>query len=98
MLIGKEISIASRNVDERREEADHKRLRRLWLAALAVSGPVGIGCGIVGLLSSFLAAEGVIPASSAVRLVVPILIVSSLTLLMLTAHALDRLHSLKNGK
>lgn len=71
--------------------------KALWACALGVSGTVGIGSGVAGLLLSFLAAEGVVEASSGIRLAVPILIVLSLTSFMLFAHAMDRLQE-KQGR
>jgi len=72
------------------------QLRRpFWSCALALSGLVGIGSGIAGLLLSFLAAQDLVEPSSDVRLAVPILIVLSLTSFMGFAHAMDRLQVTK---
>lgn len=72
--------------------------KAFWACALAMSGIVGIGGGIAGLLLSFLAAEGAVEPSSGVRLAVPALIVLSLTSLMGFAHAMDRLHEMNDRK
>ena len=69
-----------------------------WACSLAICGAAGIGCGVAGLLLSFLAAEGVLDPSSRVRLAVPILIVISLTSFMCFAHAMDRLQEAKERK
>lgn len=93
----KEISnISAGAVRSTEVEATHRSRRLvLWAWMLATSGLFGIGSGIAGLVLSFLAAEGVVEANSGVRLAVPILIVSSLSLLMVAAHAMDRLQSLR---
>lgn len=84
--------LTSRSVVDADVRSERNKGRTIWLAVLAISGLGGIGVGIAGLLLSFLTAEGVIPASSSVRLIVPILIVGSLTLFMCSAHALDHLY------
>lgn len=96
MFTAKEISTTSSVDIERETSIERSRARILWLAGLVISGLGGIGSGFSGLLLSFLVAEGVIPASSSVRLIVPILIVASLTLLMCAAHSLDRLSALRD--
>lgn len=86
--------LASRIVTRSGVRKDQNRLRATWLAAITIFGLGGVGAGSAGLLISFLVAEGVIPADSSVRWIVPMLIVASLTLLMGTAHALDRLNQI----
>lgn len=71
--------------------------KAFWACALAVSGIVGVSGGIVGLLLSLLASEGVIERNSGVRLAVPSLIVASLTAFMVFAHSMDRLQEMKSG-
>lgn len=94
---GKDHSIASGIIvaSSRTGTSTTDRARKLWLAAMAISGVFGIASGVVGLVLSFLAAEGVVDASRSVRLAVPALIVASLALMMLSAHAMDRLHAIK---
>ena len=67
----------------------------VWAWMLAVSSLAGIGSGIAGLILSFLAAESIVRPNSGVRLAVPILIVSCLSLLMVAAHAMDRMQDLR---
>ncbi|MDI1242668.1 MAG: hypothetical protein PSX80_12195 [bacterium] len=70
--------------------------RASWACALALSGVVGVGAGVAGLLLSFLAAEDLVEPGSSVRLAVPMLIVLSLTSFMGFAHAMDRLQDTRD--
>ena len=98
MVNREQISYTANVAIRAQERAKSDRRRVLWLAASALSGISGIACGIAGLVLSFLAAEEIVPASSGVRLAVPILIVLSLSLLMWCAHSLDRLYQIRIEK
>jgi uncharacterized membrane protein YhaH (DUF805 family) len=91
-----EISAISAGSATPSQEASGRRRRKVfWVWVLAGSGLIGIASGIGGLILSFLAAESVVHPGSNVRLAVPILIVSCLSLFILAAHAMDRLHNLR---
>ena len=62
-----------------------------WAVLIAFSVGTGAVSGLAGLALSFLAAEAIVDPSSYVKFLVPVLIVLSLSLLMLAAHAMDRL-------
>jgi hypothetical protein len=98
MATREQISLTASIPIRTEEKAGSDRRRTAWLTALALSGLAGIGCGIAGLVLSSFAAQGFVGASSAVRLAVPILVVLSLSLLMCSAHCLDRLHQIRIEK
>lgn len=98
MVNREHISLTANVAIRAQDRAKSDRRKVLWLAASALSGAIGIACGIAGLVLSFLAAEEIVAASSGVRLAVPILIVLSLSLLMWCAHCMDRLHQIRIGK
>lgn len=75
---------------------DHRigRLRLFWRVILAFSGIGGFGSGITGLILSGLTFMRAVDPRSEVRIAVPILVVLCLSLLMMAAHAMDRLRDL----
>lgn len=98
MISREQISMTQQMAAAATEKERSSRTRNAWLAGLALSGAAGIACGGAGLLLSFLAAEGIVSTTSGVRLLVPMLIVGSLSLLMCSAHCMDRLHQIRLGK
>lgn len=73
------------------------RIRLMWRAILTFAGIGGVGCGITSLILSGLTFLKLVDARSGVRIAVPVLIVICLSLLMLAAHAMDRLRDLNSG-
>lgn len=95
-MVGRDrITLESQIPAESAESEKSDRRRTAWLAGLALSGLSGVGCGIAGLLLSFLAAKGAVEPSSGVRFAVPVLIVLALTSFMCCAHCMDRLGQLR---
>jgi len=75
---------------------DHRigRLRLIWRVILAFSGIGGFGSGITGLILSGLTFMRLADPRSGIRIAVPMLVVLCLSLLMMAAHAMDRLRDL----
>jgi hypothetical protein len=71
------------------------RQRVFWISVIGVCGIAGLASGITGLTLSLLTAVGAIERTRSMSIAVSILIVASLGLLLMAAHAMDRTDSVK---
>ena len=81
---------------ELNREKQLSKLGTQWTVLLLVSGSLGVGSGVVGVVLNALFLFGVLKNEGALGLTAVLLLVAAFPLLFLTAHCLDRVDAINS--